>query len=146
MTTQEFIANALTGRTKRNACSSVVAYTDHDGNVTIYSYGTHYPLVKILHGVAFVNNAGYSMTTAKHIHWAYAAAAKVVGNNNTYGVPLTNGDSLDKQGIIRSALRELQRIEAAMAAKKRTDTMVYNLLANDYRRMIEVLTAARQQL
>jgi hypothetical protein len=129
MTTREFIELKLRGKTRKQYCSSVVALSgNYDGDATIYSYGYHYPLVRIVNGVGVVNSRGYSNTTGRHIRWAYQAAANIVGYSNTFGVPLTDGDKLDEEGIRSSAKREKARLEQLMASKKRHDTWVYSQL------------------
>lgn len=118
MTTQDFIKKALTGDTGKDFCSSVLRYGD-----TVYSYGTHYPLARIINGHLFVNTRGYSNTTAKHINWAYNAGAEL--GLKVHGVPLTNGDGLNVHGVSSSALREQVRVASLMESKKRKDTKVY---------------------
>lgn len=40
---------------------------------TLYSYGYHYPLAKVIkHDTILINDLGYSMTTSKHIGLTYA--------------------------------------------------------------------------
>lgn len=143
MTTRDFIYKVLKGETRKDFCSSVYASTDADGQVTVYSYGYHYPLAKIINGVGFVNNRGYSNTTAKHINWAFDAISDIVGYANTYGVPLTDGDSLTKRGLLSSATRELERITKEMASKKRKDTQVYANLERDQQKMAEAVKAVK---
>lgn len=132
MTTREFIAQALNGTTKRDIVSSVLRHGD-----TVYSYGSHYPLARVIRGKVFVNSAGYSNTTSKHICWAREAASDL--GLEAISVPLTSGDGLDVQGIIRSATREHKRLKDIMAAKKRKNTMVYDRLAAQANEMIHVL-------
>lgn len=70
MTSAEFIKRQYgnaNGETK--SLSSI--FKDQIGN--IYSYGRHYPLLFEIDGVNFVNNTGYSNSTAKHINWARQA-------------------------------------------------------------------------
>ena len=43
---------------------------------TIYSYGSHYPLARIVGGVALVNSSHYSKTTSVHAGMAKSAARK----------------------------------------------------------------------
>lgn len=77
MTSREFIAKNIGKRQNHwglKYCSSVAV--NEDG--VVYSYGTHYPLATILltndgQPIGVVNNSGYSVTTAKHIGWAYSA-------------------------------------------------------------------------
>jgi len=70
MKTQEFIERHLhTTDGKERWCSSVKT----DGRGNFYSYGEHYPLIVKINGRFYVNDAGYSSSTAKHIHWALNA-------------------------------------------------------------------------
>lgn len=67
MKTQDFIAKHLnTTDGKERTCASVK--TDGKGN--FWSYGEHYPLIVNIDGHFFLNTAGYSSTTGKHIRWA----------------------------------------------------------------------------
>ena len=47
-----------------------------------YSYGSHYELGRLIkvkgHTVALINNRGYSVTTAKHISWAWGACSHMI--------------------------------------------------------------------
>lgn len=113
------------------------------GEGVVYSYGYHYPLARIIDGVAFVNNAGYSNSTAKHINWAFSACANVVGAMNVYGVPLSGGNSLTLAGIRLSAAAELSTMKYEMARKTRTNTQVYGHLERQALRMQDVLTEVR---
>lgn len=144
MTTQEFIektyntTNDKWGKygTERR-CSSVL--TDKHG--TVYSYGYHYPLAFKVGGIDWVNEAGYSSTTNKHISWAKRA----LGYHNYVGVKLHRADaqviasefSTEGQKIeaIRNALeREIKSIIEVMDSKKRKDTAIYSLLEADLHR------------
>lgn len=145
MTTQDFIYRKLQNTTRKEFCSSVFGSTDMNGDVTIYSYGYHYPLARIINGKAYINNRGYSNTTAKHIHWARQASVELVGYDNTYSVPLTNGNSLNTKGIRESASREYARVTEEMSKKKRKDTYVYKDLQNTEVRMIQVLQSLEVQ-
>lgn len=138
MTTKQFISKVLSGTTTKQQCSSVF----RDGD-TLYSYGYHYPLVTIIDGNAYVNDRGYSVTTSKHIGWAFSAAAEVVGWGNVYHAPLNRGGSLTKDGITRGAQVELVELTAQMAAKKRKDTQVYRWLETQAERMQATLTAIK---
>jgi hypothetical protein len=134
MTTRDFIAKTYGVESSRDRqCSSVFA--DMKGN--IYSYGYHYPLLFKVCGKWYVNTAGYSVTTAKHIGWAWSAC-----DYNAIGVELNRDDVqtiartyLDdeiKLTTIKGALaRQIGGIKAEMASKKRKDTMVYKFLELD---------------
>lgn len=52
-----------------------------DSNNVFYSYGTHYPLLWEVNGQYFVNDAGYSISTSKHIGCAFHAAKVVTGKD-----------------------------------------------------------------
>lgn len=143
MSTAEFIEKYLRGTTRKDFCSSVVGYEDLNGERTVYSYGKHYPLAKIINGYAFVNNAGYSNTTAKHINWAHSATADIVGYDNVFSVPLSNGDGLDVQGMLSSTRRALTEVQQAMASKKRKDTQVYKFLEHQEVRLMQTLQAVK---
>ena len=70
MKTKDFISKHLnTNDGIQRTCSSV--FTDGRGN--FYSYGYHYPLITRINNQFYVNDKGYSITTAKHISWAYSA-------------------------------------------------------------------------
>lgn len=133
MTTQEFISKTYnTTSTRDRHCSSV--WTDHSG--TVYSYGAHYPLAFTVRGLHFVNDAGYSSTTGKHISWARG----VVPNQLSVELwrdearVISNSYSTDEQKleVIRVALeRELASVQQVMGTKTRHDTQVYQALVDD---------------
>lgn len=146
MTTQEFITKTYnTKATKERRCSSV--FTDYEG--IVYSYGYHYPLAFHIKGLDFVNEIGYSNTTAKHINWARHA----IGYGNYIGVKLNSSDALDmtyytgkateqmaRLEIVKLALeRELASIRDEMSKKTRKDTQVYKQLETDEVRTIQSL-------
>ena len=144
MTTREFIKKSFEGTTRKTFCSSVFANKDLNGQITVYSYGYHYPLATIIDGKGFVNNRGYSNSTAKHINWAFSALADILGYDNVLGVPLTEGDSLTLKGIQSSATRENERLVTLMDSKKRKDTQVYKWLKHDNEKTRDVLTVVRE--
>jgi hypothetical protein len=144
MTNREFILKALQQTTKKTSNSSIYASKDISGQITVYSYGWHYPLVTILDGKAFINDRGYSNSTSKHIGHAWAAGAQIVGWGNCYHAPLFDGNSLTKSGIVRSASAEITRLEGEMAAKKRKDTQVYGWLETQRERMSATLEACKE--
>lgn len=138
MTTRQFIANTIGIPSYKNrSCSSV--FTDNNG--TVFSYGYHYPLATIINGKGYINNRGYSMSTAKHIGWAWSALYDRLGNANVYSIPLTNGDSLNPRGIKSSAEREIERLKQLIATKKRKDTWIYQDLQNQLAKAEEVLAS-----
>lgn len=148
MNTTEFIEKALRKETNRTSVASVFAETKWTDNnqVIVYSYGYHYPLATIIDGVGFINNRGYSNTTSQHIQKAWRAITNIVGYENTYSLPLTNGDSLNLYGIHESAKREMERIIATMFVKKRKDTQVYAMLERDLEKIKEVVNVSRTML
>lgn len=135
MTTRDFIAKTYdTPATKERFCSSV--YTGYDG--TVYSYGRHYPLAFHLRGLDFVNNRGYSNTTAKHINWAQSA----IGYGNYINVKLWRKDidefnafgatEDDKLKVVLTALeREIHELKDLADSKKRKNTAVYYSIERD---------------
>lgn len=136
MTTRQFIAKTInTTSYNSRQCSSV--FTDNRG--VVFSYGWHYPLAAVINGKGYVNNAGYSVTTAKHINWAFSALHDL--GYEVHGVPLSNGNSLTQLQVHESALRELKRLEAVMSTKKRKDTNVYQDLERQATNMTEAIRA-----
>lgn len=140
MTTREFIAKTInTSSDKLRTCSSV--FTDYNG--VVYSYGYHYPLAVIIDGVGYVNNRGYSNTTAKHINWAFSALRDQ--GYTALGVPLLPVNSplgrreFDKHSIEISASAELARLIELAASKKRQDTWVYKDIQRQIENIKEVL-------
>lgn len=129
MTTAEFIEKAFYNETKKRSCSSVFAE-----NGIVYSYGYHYPLLFKVAGHTFINTAGYSVTTARHIHWARQAV-----NYEATEVELSREDSRVIYSSLNSDRHKLERLLQATAgmvarateardAKKRKDTWVYQHL------------------
>lgn len=129
MTTQDFISKTYdTTATRERHCSSV--FTDYNG--TVYSYGYHYPLAFNVNGLDFVNTAGYSSTTAKHIAWAKHS----LGYDNYIGVKLNRAEAPviasslstqdEKIAAIKTALeREILQLKERADSKKRKNTAVY---------------------
>lgn len=140
MTTREFIEKTYGVESdKERRCSSV--FTDNDG--TVYSYGYHYPLAFNLRGLDFINTAGYSTTTIRHICWAWAAIGY-----HSIGVKLSRGDAQviasihatveEKLKVIQFALEgERDDLCRQLLAKKRKDTKVYQNLSDRYAKAIE---------
>lgn len=129
MTTRDFIRKTYnTTSDKERQCSSV--FTDNIG--TVYSYGYHYPLAFRVAGRDFVNTAGYSNTTAKHINWAWQAVgyhAISVELNRDDARVISDSCSLkhEKLETIRQAIvRKHTEVTDQMLAKKRKDTWVYS--------------------
>lgn len=132
MTTQEFIErNWGKVPAKSKWCSSVVQ--DTEGN--FYSYGSHYPLLFKVAGTTFINTAGYSSTTGRHILWAQRAV-----NYNYTAVELNHEDARvissswasenDKLQVLARATAEMVAdAEVACDSKKRKDTQVFEQLA-----------------
>jgi hypothetical protein len=129
MTTAEFIEKAFYNETKKRSCSSVFIESG-----IVYSYGYHYPLLFKVADHTFINTAGYSATTARHIYWARQAV-----NHEATEVELSRLDSrIINSGIYsdRDRLERLLQATAGMVArateardaKKRKDTWVYQRL------------------
>ena len=72
-----------------------------------YSYGTHYELGRIVnyngHDIYLVNDHGYSVTTAKHIRWAWRAASEKPRLKVS-----TLGYDIDEKTIIFEAFKRLE--------------------------------------
>jgi hypothetical protein len=143
MTTQDFIEKALRGTTRTTHFASVMASKDYmTGQVTVYSYGYHYPLVTIIDGNAYVNDKGYSSSTAKHIAWAYRAARNIVGASHVYSAPIFGrGEQLTPDSIKANATYEYNRLTAEMASKKRKNTIVYQSLQDKANSMLATMQA-----
>ena len=78
MKTSDFIRKHLnTSDGKERHCSSVIT----DGNGTFFSYGRHYPLLVNVNGLTYLNTAGYSSTTGRHISMASPYARHVYDYN-----------------------------------------------------------------
>ena len=153
MTTAEFIKktyNTTNDKWGKHGydrwCSSVK--TDKHG--TVYSYGSHYPLAFHVAGLDFINEAGYSNTTSKHIGWARAAL-----NYNYVGVKLNREEAVvigneyitddNKLEAIKRALeREHSSIVEQMTAKKRKDTQVYKNLEYEQARVMHELSKVNE--
>ncbi len=146
MTTADFIKktyNTTSNRERR--CSSV--FTNHDG--TVFSYGYHYPLAFNVKGIDFINTAGYSSTTSKHISWAwravgYDATAVKLNRQEAQGMTWYTGKpGTDDHRIelIKTALyRELGEIVEQMASKKRKDTNIFRALQAEHERVYNSVT------
>lgn len=131
MTSREFIERQFgVDNGKERWCSSI--YKDSYGN--IFSYGKHYPLLFKIAGEAFVNDSGYSVTTAKHIGWAKQAtdyrainveldrpAIQII--NDWYS---TDEDKI--RAVTRCLREQLERLQREAQSKKRKDTWVYENL------------------
>ena len=136
MTTAQFIYQTYnTIGTKERRCSSV--FTDMQG--VVYSYGYHYPLAFAIGGLNFINVAGYSSSTAKHIAWAKNA----IGYDNYIGVKLSqratsflrDNSQMDSNKLLTLlSLLEVERdeIELQMASKNRKDTSVFAWLEHQF--------------
>lgn len=143
MTTREFISKTYnTPATRERNCSSV--FTDYQG--VVYSYGYHYPLAFNVRGMDFINTAGYSNTTAKHINWAFQALpadAISVQLHRDEARVIAGGVASDHEKLeaIKNALtRELDILKAQMLAKKRKDTMIYRNLKQNFDRVFDAWT------
>jgi hypothetical protein len=131
MTSKEFIARCAEkierGESINNkSCSSIFAHGD-----TIYSYGTHYPLlfrVQKLNGqkVWVVNDGGYSATTGKHVGWAISAMQYDVVCSPIGAMQYRT--TIDISVAIDSINKEIEKIDSEMKTKKRKETQVYKWL------------------
>lgn len=127
MTTRDFIARWYDVSDKERWCSSVKV----DSSGTVYSYGSHYPLLFKVAGHNFVNTRGYSNTTAKHINWAwsavdYNATAVELNRDDAYTISSSWASDSDKlQVLARATAQMVADATEARDAKKRTDTQVY---------------------
>lgn len=148
MTTAQFIQKTYNTTNERwgthgydRWCSSVK--TDKHG--IVYSYGSHYPLAFHVKGLDFINTAGYSVTTSKHIGWAWQAVGY-----HAIGVKLDRDEAQEIsneyitddrkiKAIQRALIRELTDIVVEKTSKKRTDTQVYRGLEHEEARVIDYL-------
>lgn len=111
---------------------------------TIFSYGDHYPLLFKIDGMYFVNTAGYSVTTSKHIGWAFTAT-----DYQAIAVKVPR----ERYGVI-SGLREvygwlsdeLADITVELARKKRKDTNVYRRLQNQQAILLSTLRLVKERI
>jgi len=142
MTTAQFIAKTFdTPSDRERRCSSV--FTDYDG--TVYSYGYHYPLLFKVEGVTFINNRGYSNTTAKHINWAWQAV-----NCQAIAIHLPSWVRYPKElkldDIRKMLLTEHTLITDQMLAKKRKDTQVYAQLHYEASVLVQAITKVTEAM
>jgi hypothetical protein len=86
-----------------------------DGNGTMYSYGYHYPLLFDVNGLKFINTAGYSNTTAKHISHARSLAQHEVH------IPYSNSD-ISPLAIQKALVNERAYMLGQIKAIKRKNT------------------------
>lgn len=153
MTTAEFIKKTYNTTNDKwtkegydRRCSSVL--TSRIG--VVFSYGYHYPLAFHVAGLDFINEAGYSNTTSKHIGWARAAL-----NYNYVGVKLNREEAVvigneyitddNKLEAIKRALeRELKNITDTILTKKRKDTQVYKNLEYEQARVMHELSKVNE--
>lgn len=130
MTTKQFIQKNLGETGKCKDFASV--HLDEQG--FIYSYWYHYPLVFNIKGHTFINTAGYSATTAKHIAWAKGAV-----DYNFTAVELTRDQSrvisngfntpeAKMQTLLEATERMIEEAQKACDAKKRKNTQVFKYL------------------
>ena len=133
MTSAEFIAKTYdTTSDRERRCSSV--FTDYSG--TVYSYGYHYPLAFKVAGLDFVNTAGYSSTTSKHICWARGIVPNQLHvklwRDESQVISASYSTPEQKLESIKVALeRELASVQKQMGTKTRHETQVYRALVNE---------------
>lgn len=149
MTTAQFIKRTYnTKSNKIRKCSSV--FTDTNG--VVYSYGYHYPLAFNIAGLDFVNNAGYSSSTGRHIAWARQAL-----QYTNIDVKLSDGaisflrdnsqqDSNKLLTIVSCLETERDAIELQMAGKSRKNTSVYAWLERQYNELNNSINQVKQVL
>lgn len=145
MTTAQFIAKTYnTPSNKERRCSSV--FTDYKGNV--YSYGYHYLLAFHAKGLDFVNVSGYSVTTAKHINWAFQAVGYDAIAVKLWRVDIDemyHANDDEKLGIVLRALkREYVKLQDTMASKSRKNTQVYQYLEYQRDRVARYMEQVRE--
>lgn len=145
MTTQEFISKQFgNANGKAGHCSSVIK----DGKGNIFSYGSHYPLLFKIGDKVFINTAGYSNTTSRHIAYAWRAVnyqaievklgyktanAYTGRNNDAYIIAASYTTDEEKLAVIRAAQkRELDDLAEQLDAKKRRDTWVFSNLQRQH--------------
>lgn len=109
MTSFDFIKRCINGQQIK---SRSVASIYFDGE-TIYSYGTHYPLLFKINNKWILNDRGYSATTGKHISWAgsfndYTMALPNF-NNGKHDIDTIGKSIVDEQIIIKKRLKELPK-------------------------------------
>lgn len=142
MTIQQFIGREFgnnDGKVKQ--CSSVIK----DGEGNIYSYGAHYPLVFKVFGLNFINTAGYSVSTAKHINWASQAVEhygnplidiKLPGNFRLADHNWKYGDTPKALEYFKTVLvDQAVELQMKMLKKKRKNTMVYESMRQELNRL-----------
>lgn len=141
MTTAQFIERTYNTKNERwgthgydRWCSSVK--TDKYG--IVYSYGSHYPLAFHVAGLDFVNDAGYSSSTSKHIAWAkyalgYNYIAVKLWRDEAQVIASEYKTGNEKLEAIRVALqREYDDLHEQIKSKKRTNTQVYRNLYDQF--------------
>lgn len=143
MTTKDFIVKNYGGTKGSKYFQSVML--DRYGN--IYSYGVHYPLLFKVHGKDYINVAGYSNTTSKHIGWAWQAARELsidpiaVEADEAVGKSLymATDEDIIEQHLIYSMAKQINDIADEMMTKKRKNTAVYGHLEYRYNKAVYAL-------
>lgn len=112
---------------------------------TVYSYGYHYPLLFPIYtpqGVKyFVNDTGYSNTTAKHINHASGYSNHAVELREA---KLINNDRIGNyKTVYQALLKEGSELQETMQSKKRKDTQVYSNLERQYNRIEATINAIK---
>lgn len=134
MRTAEWIGKNAGREGRQKFFSSVLKGSDG----TIYSYGYHYPLLFKINNLWFVNRTGYSVTTSKHINWAYSAS-----HYTAYGlkVPHQHEGPVTFSQAESWLLNEITELIVTMNNKRRKDTNVYLNLQRDLRQANKALKA-----
>lgn len=133
MKTVTFITNNLGYKPSKETKNASVIQ-DTDGN--FYSYGYHYPLLFNVADHWFINTAGYSNTTSKHIAWAWQAV-----DYNATAVELSREqasivsrswapDDAKLSALLEATNSMVERAQMACYKKRRKDTQIYKQLEN----------------
>jgi len=127
-TTKQFIAHHLhTAPQKEKYFCSVLQATNGD----FYSYGYHYPLLVNFKGYRILNNAGYSMTTAKHISWASQYAHFSMPFKPDQAWRWLSTDEQKKSYLLECLQLKISDLQNQIITKKRHNTAIYRALQSD---------------
>lgn len=106
-------------------------------NGIIYSYGSHYPLLFKVNNIPFVNIAGYSNTTSKHIGiaWRYAKHGVIV--------PSGRYSSIKTSDVIDWLIQESNQLDLQLLNLKRKGTQKEQRLLSRNTEILEALQAIK---
>lgn len=110
-----------------------------DSNGSMYSYGYHYPLLFKVNGLSFVNTAGYSNTTSKHIAYARSYADYQVDLYRN----IMGSYSTDYESVLYNLEKELNYIEEDIKALKRHNTQKEARLLSERERVEKTIKALK---